>query len=411
MPELGFDALWYHLTLPKLYLQKHQWYFPGGLLYYSAMPRLMETLFIPLIHFTGSIGPKFVQFAAGLISCLSIYKILKQLTSDKLLPLIGVNLFYATWLVSWQSSSAYIDLCRTMFEVTALMFLIQKRSVMSLIGGGLLLGLAIGTKWHALVSLLIFSLVFSPALLGIGLLVSLPWFLIAFHFTNNPFYPLFEPFMMASQFSQTRFSIPFILPFDDFFSPAMGLVFLMSLPALFSRRKIVRQVTLVGILGSIIASLTPPPSSRYFLPYLPSVIISCTYIISKLLPRYQKIMIILFTASSIFILFLLLLSLAKFIPILLGQSHNHYLASISSRLPDTFIDSDNFVTENLPSDSKILIDKLHNLYYFPFNYDHTSWAKPGVKYDYLITVGDPVGQKDKQLLHTNSLGIQVFKLY
>src|SRR5262245_28880466 len=31
-PELGFDALWYHLTLPKLYLLNHEIFFiPGGL--------------------------------------------------------------------------------------------------------------------------------------------------------------------------------------------------------------------------------------------------------------------------------------------------------------------------------------------------------------------------------------------
>lgn len=411
MPELGFDALWYHLTLPKLYLQKHQWYFPGGLLYYSAMPRLIETLFIPLIHFTGSIGPKFVQFVAGLISCFTIYKILKQRTSDRLLSVVGVNLFYATWLVSWQSSSAYIDLCRTAFEVSALYFLIQNKSFGRLYGGGLLLGLAIGTKWHALASLLIYSLVFTPALIGIGLLFSLPWYLIAFHFTGNPLYPLFEPFMMASQFSQAHFSIPLIFPYDDFISPAIGLVFFLALPALFSRQKVVRQITLVGILGCVVASLTPPPSSRYFLPYLPALIISSIYTVSKLLPQYQKIMIIIFTASSIFIFFLRLLSLSKFIPLLFGQSTNHYLASISSRLPDTFIDSDNFIAKNIPPDSKILIDKLHNLYYFPFNYDHTSWTRSGTKYDYLVTVGEPVDQKDKQLIHTNSLGIQVFKLY
>ncbi|KKT96647.1 MAG: hypothetical protein UW99_C0053G0005 [Candidatus Collierbacteria bacterium GW2011_GWC2_45_15] len=69
-PEIGFDALWYHLTLPKLWLYKHQWFFPGGLMYYSVMPRLSETLFIPLIALTGYIGPKFLQFLAGLGTAL-----------------------------------------------------------------------------------------------------------------------------------------------------------------------------------------------------------------------------------------------------------------------------------------------------------------------------------------------------
>src|SRR5690348_9692493 len=34
-PELAFDALWYHLTLPKMYLLHHSvFYIPGNLLYY-----------------------------------------------------------------------------------------------------------------------------------------------------------------------------------------------------------------------------------------------------------------------------------------------------------------------------------------------------------------------------------------
>src|SRR5690349_12761275 len=45
-PELAFDALWYHLTLPKVYLASQKILFvPGGLLYYSAMPKLSEMLY------------------------------------------------------------------------------------------------------------------------------------------------------------------------------------------------------------------------------------------------------------------------------------------------------------------------------------------------------------------------------
>src|SRR5258708_2606943 len=41
-PDLAFDALWYHLTLPKLYLLHHSIYhIPGGLLSYSDMPKLV----------------------------------------------------------------------------------------------------------------------------------------------------------------------------------------------------------------------------------------------------------------------------------------------------------------------------------------------------------------------------------
>ena len=55
-------------------------------------------------------------------------------------------------------------------------------------------------------------------------------------------------------------------------------------------------------------------------------------------------------------------------------------------------------------------DDLHNLYYFPYAFDHTSWADPGKKYDYLITRGVSPKNLPGILLHTNSIGIQFIKL-
>ena len=181
-PEMGFDALWYHLTLPKLWLLKHQWYFPGGLLYYSVMPRLAETIYIPLLQLFGTAGPKMAQYLAGVGTAVFIWKILSEHKISKAMKLAGVSLFYCTWLVSWQSGSAYIDLIRTLLEVGALYYSLRGSWKI----GGLLLGLAIGTKWFSLGSLAIFSIIFGPQIIFPALLVSFPWFIIAYHFTGNP---------------------------------------------------------------------------------------------------------------------------------------------------------------------------------------------------------------------------------
>src|SRR5690349_1199110 len=46
-PELAFDALWYHLTIPKIFLEQHKIFFiPGNLLYYSELPKLTEMLYL-----------------------------------------------------------------------------------------------------------------------------------------------------------------------------------------------------------------------------------------------------------------------------------------------------------------------------------------------------------------------------
>lgn len=100
----------------------------------------------------------------------------------------------------------------------------------------------------------------------------------------------------------------------------------------------------------------------------------------------------------------------KYLPLFIGQQNqNDFLTAQYSRLPGTFLDNDGFVA-GLPSESRILVDKIHNLYYFPRDFTHTSWAKSGSAYDFLVTIGEDPGSVSGELIHTNSVGIQVFKL-
>ncbi|MBI2326327.1 hypothetical protein HYU91_02980 [Candidatus Collierbacteria bacterium] len=428
MPELGFDALWYHLTLSKLFLSKHQWYFPGGLYYYSAMPRLGELIGLPFLALFGYIGPKFVQFFSGLIASLLIYRLAKRFTQDKLLSLTAVNLFYATWLVSWQSSSAYVDLIRTLFELSALFIILKSKFLnhKSILLAGLFMGFAIGVKWHALGTLALLSFIFTPAIIPIALLIAFPWFLIAFHFTGNPLHPLFERFMTTTQLAQVEphfyaplsilrriIASPIFLtrPADDFLSPVTGVIYMISFFGLISSNKIIRKVSLFGILGTFMFLLIPPPSTRYFLPYFPAIIIVSAYILSQLKNIYSNLFVVIFTLSAFLIFGLRLYAFAKYLPYLYGKhSLNQFLASQSYRLPDTFIDADDYVKNNLSPSASYAISSLHNLYYFPYNFDHESFAGGDIEYDYLVTKNTDPKSIDGELLHTNELGIQIFKL-
>lgn len=413
-PEIGFDALWYHLTLPKLWLLKQKWFFDGGLLYYSVMPRLTETIFIPLIKISGHIGPKFVQYLSGVGTGFMIWKISSKLNFSILLKSVAISLFYCTWLVSWQSGSAYIDLFRTFLETTALYFLISG----SWKKGGLFLGLAIGTKWLSLGSLAVYALIFGVPLVFPAVLISLPWFIVAFKFTGNPIYPLLSPilhqtFLPISVILKNVLLFPLTVtfPFDDFLSPMMGILVILSTFSLFSRNKIIQKISAVGILGSILSVVLNPPSSRFLLPYLPALAVAAVYVIGKLKYPLKNIFIILCIISSLLILGMRSLAVKKYIPFLLGQeSQNDFLTRHASRLPETFIDSDNFVRDQISPSSKILVDKLHNLYYFPYDFSHTSWANMNDIFDYLITVDTNPSEIKGELLHTNSIGIQIYKL-
>lgn len=414
-PEIGFDALWYHLTLPKLFLFKRQWFFDGGLLYYSVMPRLTETIFIPLIKFTGYIGPKFIQYLSGIGISINIWKTTSRLKYSTILKSVSVSLFYCTWLVSWQSGSAYIDLFRTFLETVALYFFVSG----SWKKGGMFLGLAVGTKWLALSSVGIYTMVFGLPTLLISLLVSFPWFLIALKFTGNPIYPIFSSILHQSFYpfgtvlkNVIILPITVTFPFDDFLSPMVGLLVMLSAISLFSRKKIIRQISMVGIFGSLFSVSLNPASSRYLLPYLPAIVISAVYVLENLKTNLKNIFIYLTILSSIIIVGLRCIAVKKYLPFVMGrESQNSFLTKYAGRLPDTFIDSDNFVENNIPKGSKILIDKLHNLYYFPFDFDHTSWVKSTEDYDYLVTSGEKPEFLKGSLLNTNSLGIKVYKLY
>lgn len=413
-PEIGFDALWYHLTLPKLWLFKHQWYIPGGLLYYSVMPRLPETLFIPLVKFTGYIGPKFIQFLSGLGAAYLTFRLARLAKLSRTLAFFAMMTFYITWLVAWQSGSAYIDLIRTFLELLALIALIKGKWVR----GGIFLGLALGTKWLVLGSLAIYAVIFGLQIVFPALLVAAPWFIIAYHFTGNPIYPVFEPFMAhmiaTPQLILKRlFLSPLVIskPPDDFLTPLAGLFLIFSLITIFkTKNHILKKLGLLAACGTFFTISIDPPSSRYLLPYFPAMIVSAFWFISKQKKVLRLAFYYLLLGSFVFVITLRLIAVKKYIPYLLGrETQEEFLYSLRGRLPDTFVDTDHFVTDNL-NGSSILIDKLHNLYYFPYDFDHTSWATGTKVYDYLVTQGqDPTGVNGT-LIHTNNMGIQIFRL-
>jgi len=414
VPELGFDALWYHLTLPKLWLDKNQWYFPGGLLYYSAMPRLSELIFTPLLPVFSWVGPKFIQFISGMGTGFIIYKITGKLKFPEIFKVAAVSLFYCTFLVSWQSGSAYIDLIRTFFETLCLYYLLTKKKILP----GIFIGLAIGTKWLSLGSLAIYSLVFGPSLIIPALIVSLPWFIIAYIFTGNPVFPMFEPFLENSLASIGEivkhwiFSPYFLTrPFDDYISPVVGILFTIAVFTIIFKKNLERKIGLVGLLGVLFSFALVPPSSRYALPYLPAIIIASLSLIISFKKNISGIFLTVFLLSSMTILLLRLLTFQKYIPYLKGYTGlNGFLFSQSGRLGGTYIDVDNTIENIISKNDKVLIGNIHNLFYFPYGFDHTSWVESSEGYDYYVTKDENPYSINGNLVYTNPLGIQIFKL-
>src|SRR3989338_3904711 len=164
-PELGFDALWYHLTEAKLFLQNHSIDpIPGNLLYWSGLPRLAEIIYMYL-------PGKLVHWGAGILAAYFIYR------------LSGAGaalLWYSTLLVGWLSTSAYVDLLAVAMLLGALLFRKGKRIIFLVLAGAV--------KLQNLIYGLTITLI-PWALLGY-----LPFMLVNYKATGNPVYPFLENF-------------------------------------------------------------------------------------------------------------------------------------------------------------------------------------------------------------------------
>lgn len=398
-PELGFDALWYHLTIPKIYLENHSiFYIPGGLFYYSAMPKLTEMLYITGLAFGNEIIAKIVHFSFGILSMLALYRVSRKFLT-KTFSLLVLVLFYSNLVVSWMSITAYIDLARTFFEIMALWGFLEwqeKKKPKWLIESAVMLGLAISTKLLSLGSLLIFTLliiIYARKITNIltycffALLIPLPWFIFSVIHTGNPVYPFF------TDIYPVKFDFHLINPLNlpDPISP----LYLIFLPiAVFFYRKFkpaLKVVSLYSFLAVLVWYITPQTGGgRFILPYLPAFSIVSVAIIIMI--RNVKTQYVLIGAIIFFALFSIIYRGAanfKYIPVILGkESKTQFLSNHLNFSFGDFYDTDGYFTKKIKPRDMVLLYGFHNLYYINFPFIDSSFVKKGDMFNYIAVQGN-----------------------
>ncbi len=387
-PELGFDALWYHLTLPKIYLNTHIiTHIPGGLLYYSDMPKLTEMLYVSVLAFGNEIIAKLVHFSFGILTLIALYSVSRKYFSRKTSLLVGL-VFYSNLVVGWQSTTAYIDLVRAFFEIMALWGFLnwwKKGEGRWLMESAVMMGLSVSVKLLALESLFIFSILvglyaykykksIKYFLINISsywfmaLLIPLPWFIFSFIHTGNPIYPFFSAvYNVGLNF---RFINPFIHRSDSI--SATYILIPALLPLVF--RKLNREIKIIflySFLGFIVWYLTPKTDGgRFIPPYLPAF--SLTLVSTLVLLKhnlFKKIIIGFIILTSIVSVVYRGAADYKYLPVILGkESKSDFLAKHLNFLYGDFYDIDGYFAKNITQDNKVLLYGFHNLYYvdFPF---------------------------------------------
>ena len=444
-PELGFDALWYHLALPKIYLENHKiLHIPGGLLYYSDMPKLTEMLYASAISISNEILAKVIHFSFGILVLVAIYKLSRKFLNEKF-SILAVIIFYSNLVVGWQSTTAYIDLARTFFEIMALWGFLNWHESKSnssagrgwFIESAVMTGLAISTKLLSFSTLFtfLFLIVFLNRkfnkevisklvlYLCISLYVAMPWFLFSYLNTGNPIYPIFTNFVKVG-FDMSIFN-PLIFLKDTWnlfthSADPLSPVYIIFLPLiLFYFRKFNREIKiiLIYLLISLVAwYFTPQKGARYFLPYLPALSIVCAYVVAQLSKdkplKYLSISIIIFV-SFLSILYRGVAN-TKYLPVIFQkQTKEEFLTNHLNFNFGDFYDTDNYFKTHINNTDRVLLYGFHNLYYVNFPFIDSSYVRKGDGFNYIATQNSKIPERFKfwKLIYSNKkTGVKLYSL-
>lgn len=411
-PELSFDALWYHLTLPKIFLINHSiFHIPGGLLSYSDMPKLTEMLYLVGLTVGNETIAKLIHFSFGILVLLAIYKVSRKFFPQNF-SLIAVIIFYSNLVVGWESITAYIDLARTFFELMALWGFLNwfdKKNNRWLIISGVMLGFSAAAKSIALESIPIFLLLFlflNPLnkrvikriidfsiFFIVSLIASAPWFVFSFLNTHNPFYPFFDKttgvgvnFALPNPLNFVSDFLNLFMYSSDPISPIYLIIIPLTLLFLKSTGIKMRIIFFYTLFALVLWYLTPRiGGGRFILPYLPAFSILAAFTIYKLKTHaIQYFLIGIVIVISLTSISYRLLANRKYLPVILGQeSKTKFLTNNLNFSFGDFYDVDGYFQKNIKNSDNVLLFGFHNLYYVDFPFLDSSWVKKGDTFNYI----------------------------
>lgn len=315
-PEVEYDALWYHLWMPRLWINAGH---PVDLVkeYISLYPMTWELLYGVAMVWGNAISAKLVHFACLPLVMLLVFRLVQRYWKGAD-PWLAVAVFALTPTVLWEATTAYVDLALTLYvglAVYALLVYSETENRSWLIAAGLSLGFALAIKhlalfvWVISVSGLWFWYGCSKGnwtratciavLFAVGcLLLPLPWYGRSWALSGNPFFPDLYHFFGAypperwSDITQqglqhfkdgfgrprTFFNLV-LLPWDMTvhaarYGGALGPIFLLLIPGLWFRRSehSWKERALIALIIFYLALWAMPFSSfqmRFLVPLTP----------------------------------------------------------------------------------------------------------------------------------------------
>jgi len=213
VPPVDRDALTHHLFVPKLWLSY------GAIheipeIPFSYYPMNLDLLYTIPLALGNDIVPKYIHYLFALLTGLLLYRYLHK-RLGKMYGLLGALFFLSVPIIVKLSITVYVDLGLVFFTNASLLLLLywaeQQFPWHLLILAGLCCGLAAGTKYNGLISIIILTLLVpllyqrsagaairsSAKALLCGtvfffatLTAFSPWLIRNYAWTGNPIYPL-----------------------------------------------------------------------------------------------------------------------------------------------------------------------------------------------------------------------------
>lgn len=263
VPETGFDAVWYHLPVTKMVVEKHR-FIADPNFYQTFNPLFADSIFFLGYLAGGEQGAKWVAYGFGLSLVVVTYGLSRKYLNRTFSLLVCV-LVSGFQVVSWQSASFYIDLAKALFELAALAFLLERKFLQA----GCMLGASLASK--------LFSIALAPIYLWLGkkwqLLISLvfllPFLGMAYTATKNPLYSLTihgEHLVTFQHILKQTTTLPKMLLEIGITRDYTHPILLVLAPLLIIQRKKLHPIFPLLLLGGAQLGLwwyLPPQSTRY----------------------------------------------------------------------------------------------------------------------------------------------------
>jgi hypothetical protein len=327
LPEIEYDALWYHLTFPMRYLRTG-WLLDLPCEHMAPVPQLVELQYAYALILGEARTAKLVHLGFGLLAVAWTWWLTAGLVGRRW-AVLAVALVVTAPTVTWEMTTAYNELPLAALATGAAALVLEwrasgRRSL--LVAAGALLGLGLAGKHVGYFFLAPLALVvlFSSAPVGgplatshradrppatrladaallcaIAVGVALPWYIRAWHYTGNPLYPMFYDLLARAGLPLRRWNaqaqagwmsamnrygdgrsplalllVPWRATWDGVkYAGSLGPAWLLFLPLFpLVRRRLEPGVRFLALLGMAFLLLWVTPFSSFQLRYVVPVV-------------------------------------------------------------------------------------------------------------------------------------------